>query len=118
MRNLLKSALDFSSFQINPTKDLRELCQHLGFALGLPEPIKIHEGYLVKVEIGINDEPLTFESSNKNSKAARRMASLEALSVLRVWPIHHFFICFYIVYLFMKLVHICILKTSSNIIIR
>ncbi|XP_074579672.1 endoribonuclease Dicer homolog 4 isoform X2 [Curcuma longa] len=83
MRNLLKSALDFSSFQINPTKDLRELCQHLGFALGLPEPIKIHEGYLVKVEIGINDEPLTFESSNKNSKAARRMASLEALSELR-----------------------------------
>ncbi|XP_042377592.1 endoribonuclease Dicer homolog 4-like isoform X1 [Zingiber officinale] len=83
MQNLLKSALDFSSFQINPTRDLRELCQHLGFVLRLPEPIKIHEVYLVKVEIDINDVPLTFKSSNKNSKAARRMASQEALSVLK-----------------------------------
>lgn len=93
----MQSALDFSSFQINPTRDLRELCQHLGFMLEFPEPIKIPEGYRVKVEIDINDERLTFKSSNKNSKAARRMASLEALSVLKVWPIHHFSICFNIV---------------------
>lgn len=84
MLSLLGPVLDFSSFQINPLRELRELCQYFNFAMRLPDPVKVGGDYCVKVEADVKDEHLMFTSTNKNSKTARRMAAQEVLSMLKV----------------------------------
>ncbi|URE34706.1 hypothetical protein MUK42_13295 [Musa troglodytarum] len=83
MLSLLRPVLDFSSFQINPLRELRELCQYFNFAMRLPDPVKVGGDYCVKVETDVKDEHLMFTSTNKSSKTARRMAAQEALSMLK-----------------------------------
>ncbi|XP_009418500.3 endoribonuclease Dicer homolog 4 isoform X1 [Musa acuminata AAA Group] len=83
MLSLLGPVLDFSSFQINPLRELRELCQYFNFAMRLPDPVKVGGDYCVKVEADVKDEHLMFTSTNKNSKTARRMAAQEVLSMLK-----------------------------------
>ncbi|KAG1358937.1 putative Endoribonuclease Dicer [Cocos nucifera] len=89
MLTLLKPVLSFSSLQINPIRELRELCQCYDFELGLPDPVKIKEGYFVKVEVDAKGNLLTCTATNQNSKAARRMAAQEALSKLKALGYKH-----------------------------
>ncbi|XP_010932228.2 endoribonuclease Dicer homolog 4 isoform X2 [Elaeis guineensis] len=89
MITLLKPVLSFSSLQLNPVRELRELCQCYDFELGLPDPTKIKEGYFVKVEVDAKGNPLSCTATNKNSKAARRMAAQEALSKLKALGYKH-----------------------------
>ncbi|XP_020265696.1 endoribonuclease Dicer homolog 4-like isoform X2 [Asparagus officinalis] len=84
MLNLLEPILRFSSLQINPVRELRELCQSYSFELGLPDPVKQKEGYSVWVEIDVKGKHLTYSAVNNNSKAARRTAAQEALCKLKV----------------------------------
>lgn len=81
---LLEPILSFTSLHFNPTRELRELCQFYAFDLRLPVPQKVKDGYFVEVEVVIEGEILSFNSINKNSRAARKIASQEALSRLKV----------------------------------
>lgn len=90
MLNLLETVLRFSSLQINPVRELRELCQSYGFELGLPEPVKQQrEGYYVQVEIDVKGNHLMYSAVNNNSKAARKMAAQEALCKLKALGFNH-----------------------------
>lgn len=84
MLNLLEPVLRFSSLQINPVRELRELCQSYGFELGLPNPVKQKAGYSVQVKIEMKGKNLTYSAVNNNSKAARKTAAQEALYGLKV----------------------------------
>lgn len=89
MLKLLEPILRFSSLQINPVRELRELCQSYSFELGLPSPVKQKEGYFVQVEIDVKGEHLTCSAVNNNSKAARRTAAQEALCKLKALGFNH-----------------------------
>ncbi|XP_073000978.1 endoribonuclease Dicer homolog 4-like isoform X2 [Typha latifolia] len=86
---LLGPALNFSSFQVNPVRELRELCQSYDLKLCLPVPIKDKEGYFVRVEVDIKGSILTCTATNKNTKAARKMAAQEALLKLKAHGYKH-----------------------------
>ncbi|PKA57540.1 Endoribonuclease Dicer like 4 [Apostasia shenzhenica] len=80
---LLKPVLSFNCLNINPVRELRELCQHKNFCLALPDAVKEKVAYLVKVEVDADGKQLTCAAVNRNSKVARRVASQIALSKLR-----------------------------------
>jgi len=90
MLNILEPALGFSSLQINPIRELLELCSSYSFELGLPDPVKQREGYFVQVEVDVKGRHLTFSAVNNNSKAARRTAAQDALRKLKVRPLEIF----------------------------
>ncbi|XP_073010330.1 endoribonuclease Dicer homolog 4-like isoform X2 [Typha latifolia] len=89
MLKLLDSLLSFTNLQLIPIRELRELCQSNGFELVLPDIIKDKGGYLVKVEIDMKGEPLSFSAINQNSKSGRRMAAKKALSKLKALGYKH-----------------------------
>lgn len=89
MLNILEPLLRFSSLQINPLREIRELCQSYNFELGLPDPVKLKEVFLVQVEIDVKGKRLTFSAVNNNSKAARRTAAQEALCKLKALGFKH-----------------------------
>lgn len=84
MLMLLRPVLNFTSLQLHSVRELREFCESSGLQLGLPVPVKEKGLYFVKVEVGLKDHTLTCTATNKNSKAARKMAAQEALSKLKV----------------------------------
>ncbi|XP_020109653.1 endoribonuclease Dicer homolog 4 isoform X1 [Ananas comosus] len=83
MLMLLGPVLNFTSLQLHAVRELREFCESSGLPLGLPDPVKEKGLYFVKVEVGLKDHTLTCMATNKNSKAARKMAAQEALSKLK-----------------------------------
>nr|CAD1831898.1 unnamed protein product [Ananas comosus var. bracteatus] len=83
MLMLLGRVLNFTSLQLHAVRELREFCESSGLPLGLPDPVKEKGLYFVKVEVGLKDHTLTCTATNKNSKAARKMAAQEALSKLK-----------------------------------
>ncbi|KAJ6794191.1 endoribonuclease Dicer-like protein 4-like isoform X1 [Iris pallida] len=89
MLNLLEPVLRFSSLDINPVRELRELCQSYGFELGLPQPVKQREGYYVQVEVNVKGNHKMYSAVNNNSKAARIMAAQEALCKLKALGFNH-----------------------------
>lgn len=84
MLGLLEPALEFSSLQLNPVRELRELCQCVDVKPEFPKPLKEKEGHYVSVEIDVKGNHLTFGAVNHNSKTAQKMAAQEALSKLKV----------------------------------
>ncbi|KAJ0973518.1 hypothetical protein J5N97_021477 [Dioscorea zingiberensis] len=89
MLKLLDPVLSFSSLQLNPVRELRELCQYKNFDLQFPDPVKISGGFSVRIEIHASDNLLSFSATNHSSKAARRMAAQEALCKMRALGYRH-----------------------------
>ncbi|KAK8962740.1 hypothetical protein KSP40_PGU006191 [Platanthera guangdongensis] len=83
MMTLLEPVLTFNCLYLNPVRELRELCQHKNFILGLPDPVKENNSYLVKVEVDTGDSQFTTTAVNRNSKAGRRVAAQGALFKLK-----------------------------------
>uniref|UniRef100_A0A1D1YWK0 Endoribonuclease Dicer 4 n=4 Tax=Anthurium amnicola TaxID=1678845 RepID=A0A1D1YWK0_9ARAE len=89
MLTLLGPVLRFSCLQLNPLRELLELCQSSDFKLSLPDPQKVKEGYAVEVIVTTKERLLTCTSVNLNSKVARKMAAQEAISKLKEMGFEH-----------------------------
>lgn len=82
---LLHPVLCFSAVQLNPVRELRELCQSCNFNLDFPRRVAVNGEYKVQVIVTAKERTLTFTAVDRNSKFARTMASREALSKLKVF---------------------------------
>ncbi|KAG0494006.1 hypothetical protein HPP92_005000 [Vanilla planifolia] len=83
MLALLEPVLSFNCLNINPVRELRELCEQRKFCLRLPQAVKEKESYLVEVEVNTGDGPWLTAAVDHNSNVARRVAAQKALSKLK-----------------------------------
>ncbi|CAA7398025.1 unnamed protein product [Spirodela intermedia] len=83
MMNLLHETLRFSSLQLNPVRELRELCQSRHLKLNFSHRVRVKGEYKVEVMVTAEEKTLTFTAVDRNSKVAKTMASREALSNLK-----------------------------------
>lgn len=85
MRSLLDPIMSFSDLQLNPIRELQELCQHHNWDLQFPT-LK-HSGTFL-VEAIVKDICISASATNVNRKDAKKIASHLLFTKLKVNFIH------------------------------
>lgn len=93
--------LSFSSMQINPTRELRELCQTNSLVLKFTA-LKKGGTFSVDAEVKGESFSIPASASNINKEAAKRMAAKELYSKLKV-NVSIFFYIFLLLLFFIKI---------------
>lgn len=91
--SFLKPIMSFTRLQLNPTRELYELCQSYGWHLKFL-PSKKDCKFLVEAMVNGENISATASALNINKKAAQRMAAQELCSSLKVCiSLFYIFVC-------------------------
>lgn len=87
MLSILDPIMSFSDLQLNPIRELQELCQHHNLDLEFPT---LEQGRIFSVEAQASREgfSLTASATNANRKEAKRIASHQLFGKLKVNIMH------------------------------
>ena len=73
-----------SSMQVNPIRELRELCQSCHFDLDFRDPVSVDGKFMAEVVVTAKEKMMTFTCVDRSHKVAKEMASRSALSKIKV----------------------------------
>ncbi|XP_078438839.1 dicer-like 4 isoform X2 [Wolffia australiana] len=80
---ILNPILSLNPMQVNPLRELRELCQCRHLGLTFSPPVAVQGKFLVEVTVTTTERTLTCSAIDLNSKVARTLASKKALTKLK-----------------------------------
>ena len=91
MLSILDSIMNFSDLQLNPIRELQELCQHHNWDLQFPT-LKQGGTFLVEAKVSWKDNCTSASAKNANRKDARKIASHLLFTKLKVNSINQLFL--------------------------
>lgn len=106
MLSILDRIMSFSDLQLNPIRELQELCQHHNWDLQFPTS-KQGGTFLVEAKVSGDDICTTASATNANRKDARRIASNQLFKKLKVNFIHLYYVLWFPIAIALQNQHVC-----------